>query len=225
MTNKLKKKFLDYLQSKSAFYIYIKTYRDRHLSINPKEFTDYLCQTDPRLVITGAFTFPNSQLSYYDRKYWMKIHEGWMALLEKDSQEEELQSIIADVDFIDVEKRDISRGLGKDTVSLNMRHSYKLTFNQDQSKTIIDSRLTLAALGQSKTTGDILLMINGHRGISINVTETTKTRTSKNVVVGSKDFCSKLSKLLGIKTDYTLLDCRIFSQSANIIVFSINTKL
>lgn len=33
MTNKLKKKFLDYLQSKSAFYIYIKTYRDRHLSI------------------------------------------------------------------------------------------------------------------------------------------------------------------------------------------------
>ena len=118
MTNKLKKKFLDYLQSKSAFYIYIKTYRDRHLSINPKEFT-----------------------------------------------------------------------------------------------------------GQSKTTGDILLMINGHRGISINVTETTKTRTSKNVVVGSKDFCSKLSKLLGIKTDYTLLDCRIFSQSANIIVFSINTKL
>lgn len=38
MTNKLKKKFLDYLQSKSAFYIYIKTYRDRHLSINPKEF-------------------------------------------------------------------------------------------------------------------------------------------------------------------------------------------
>lgn len=153
MTNKLKKKFLDYLQSKSAFYIYIKTYRDRHLSINPKEFTDYLCQTDPRLVITGAFTFPDSQLSYYDRKYWMKIHEGWMALLEKDSQED------------------------------------------------------------------------GHRGISINVTETTKTRTSKNVVIGSKDFCSKLSKLLGIKTDYTLLDCRIFSQSANIIVFSINTKL
>ena len=56
MTNKLKKKFLDYLQSKSAFYIYIKTYRDRHLSINPKEFTDYLCQTDYTLLDCRIFS-------------------------------------------------------------------------------------------------------------------------------------------------------------------------
>ena len=155
MTNKQKKNFVDFLQSKSAFYIYMKTYRERHLSINPDSMQDFLRDTEPQLAIIGAFVYPKHELSVYNRDFWLKINEEWLRHLENNKQEEETHSLLVDVDFIDVEKRMIS-GLGKDTASLNRRASGRLTFNQEHSKLIINSKMKLVALGQSRTTGDYI---------------------------------------------------------------------
>lgn len=105
MTNKQKKNFVDFLQSKSAFYIYMKTYRERHLSINPDNMQDFLRDTEPQLAIIGAFVYPKHELSVYNRDFWLKINEEWLRHLENNKQEEETHSLLVDVDFIDVEKR------------------------------------------------------------------------------------------------------------------------
>ena len=223
MTNKQKKNFVDFLQSKSAFYIYMKTYRERHLSINPDSMQDFLRDTEPQLAIIGAFVYPKHELSVYNRDFWLKINEEWLRHLENNKQEEETHSLLVDVDFIDVEKRMIS-GLGKDTASLNRRASGRLTFNQEHSKLIINSKMKLVALGQSRTTGDVLLMVNNQRGITYSISEHYHVSCTRNVVVGSKDFCQKVSKLLGIGDDYALLDCKVVSKSVNMIVFTLSIK-
>ena len=223
MTSKLKKKFLDYLQSRSAFYTYLKMYRDRHLSINPDDLQEFLRQTDPRMAVTGAFTFPKSEVSIYDRQFWLKIHDGWMAHIEALENEEEEESLIGDVDFFDIEKR-ISAGLGKDTASVNTRLGHRLTFNREQTETITASGLTLAALGQSRTSGSVLLMISNKRGITFSVSEASRKRTGRNVVINSKDFCDKLCTLLGIDKEYTLLECKLVNKSVSMILFELNIK-
>ena len=85
MNKQLIKKFKKYLKSKSAFYIYLKMYRDCRLSINPASPEDYLSQTKPHLAIPGAFAYPKPEVSIYDRDYWLALHEGWMELLDIDA--------------------------------------------------------------------------------------------------------------------------------------------
>ena len=163
MRKDLRKKFKKYLESKSALCIYMKMYRERHLAVNPARLEDFLEQTTPNLAIPGAFVYPSSKLSVYDRDFWLALHEGWLALLEASQREEEEMTLLGDVDFIDVEKR-IAFGMGPDTASLNQRAGYRLTFNQAHTKLIAESGLKLVALGQSRTTGEVLLMINNQRG-------------------------------------------------------------
>ena len=137
--------------------------------------------------------------------------------------------LLGDVDFIDVEKR-IAFGMGPDTASLNQRAGYRLTFNQAHTKLIAESGLKLVALGQSRTTGEVLLMINNQRGITYNISEhhirsASKTMiTHHNVVVSAKDLCQKLSRMLCIKSDYELLECKMVSKNLNMIIFKLDTK-
>ena len=139
-------------------------------------------------------------------------------------------TLLGDVDFIDVEKR-ISFGMGPDTASLNQRAGYRLTFNQAHTKLIAESGLKLVALGQSRTTGEVLLMINNQRGITYNISEhyvrpaNKQTIIHKNVVVGSKDLCQKLSRMLCIEKDYELLECKMVSKNVSMIIFKLDTKL
>lgn len=223
MTNKQKKNFVDFLQSKSAFYIYMKTYRERHLSINPDNMQDFLRDTEPQLAIIGAFVYPKHELSVYNRDFWMKIHEDWLQHLAKSKAEEEAQSLLGDVDFFDIEKRMFSC-LGKDTASLNRRATGRFTFNQEHTKLILKSGLKRVALGQSRTTGEVLLMVNNQRGITHTISEHRKVTFTRNVVVGSKDFCEKVSKLLAIEEDYALLECKLVSKSVNMLLFTLNVK-
>jgi hypothetical protein len=223
MEKRLVKKFKKFLESRSALFIYMKTYRERHLSINPDNWDDFLRQTTPELVIPGAFVYPSSNYSIYNRDFWLSLHETWMSLLENDKQTEEEHHLLADVDFFDVEKRLIN-GLGKDTASLNMRYTDRLTFNQEHTGLIVGSGLKLVALGQSRTSGDVLLMISNQRGITYNVAEHSKSAGGRNVVVGSKDFCQKLSRLLGIDDDYALLNCKMVANNINMILFTLNIK-
>lgn len=114
--------------------------------------------------------------------------------------------------------------------SLNQRAGYRLTFNQAHTKLIAESGLKLVALGQSRTTGEILLMINNQRGITYNISEhhirsASKTMiTHHNVVVSAKDLCQKLSRMLCIETDYELLECKMVSKNVNMIIFKLDTK-
>ena len=133
MRKDLRKKFKKYLESKSALCIYMKMYRERHLSVNPTRLEDFLEQTTPNLAIPGAFVYPSSKLSVYDRDFWLALHEGWLDLLETTQREEEEMTLLGDVDFIDVEKR-IAFGMGPDTASLNQRAGYRLTFNHDDQQ-------------------------------------------------------------------------------------------
>ena len=230
MRKDLRKKFKKYLESKSALCIYMKMYRERHLSVNPARLEDFLEQTTPNLAIPGAFVYPSSKLSVYDRDFWLALHEGWLDLLETTQREEEEMALLGDVDFIDVEKR-IAFGMGPDTASLNQRAGYRLTFNQAHTKLIAESGLKLVALGQSRTTGEVLLMINNQRGITYNISEhpirsaSMKTITHKNVVVSAKDLCQKLSRMLCIKSDYELLECKMVSKNVSMIIFKLDTKL
>ena len=223
MRKDLRKKFKKYLESKSALCIYMKMYRERHLSVNPARLEDFLEQTTPNLAIPGAFVYPSSKLSVYDRDL------GWLALLETTQREEEEMTLLGDVDFIDVEKR-IAFGMGPDTASLNQRAGYRLTFNQTHTKLIAESGLKLVALGQSRTTGEVLLMINNQRGITYNISEhyvrpaNKQTIIHKNVVVGSKDLCQKLSRMLCIEKDYELLECKMVSKNVSMIIFKLDTK-
>ena len=200
-------------------------YRERHLTVNPARLEDFLEQTTPNLAIPGAFVYPSSKLSVYDRDFWLALHEGWLDLLETTQREEDEMTLLGDVDFIDVEKR-ISFGMGPDTASLNQRAGYRLTFNQAHT-----SGLKLVALGQSRTTGEVLLMINNQRGITYNISEhhirpaSMKTITHQNVVVSAKDLCQKLSRMLCIKSDYELLECKMVSKNVNMIIFKLDTKL
>ena len=209
--------------------IYMKMYRERHLAVNPNRLEDFLEQTTPNLAIPGAFVYPSSKLSVYDRDFWLALHEGWLALLESSQREEDEMTLLGDVDFIDVEKR-ISFGMGPDTASLNQRAGYRLTFNQAHTKLIAESGLKLVALGQSRTTGEVLLMINNQRGITYNISEhyvrpaNKQTIIHKNVVVGSKDLCQKLSRMLCIEKDYELLECKMVSKNVSMIIFKLDTK-
>ena len=223
MEKELRKKFRKFLESRSALFIYMKTYRDRHLTINPDNWEEFLEKTTPELAIPGAFCYPKSLNSVYNRDYWLNLHEGWMALLEKERESAQEQDLLGDVDFIDVEKRMI-QGLGKDTASLNMKYCDRLTFNQEHTKQIAQSGLKLVALGQSKTTGQVLLMINNKRGITYNVAEHAKHSGGRNVVVASRDFCEKLSRLLGIDEEYELLSCKLVSQNVSMMLFTLNKK-
>ena len=76
MRKDLRKKFKKYLESKSALCIYMKMYRERHLAVNPARLEDFLEQTTPNLAIPGAFVYPSSKLSVYDRDFWLALHEG-----------------------------------------------------------------------------------------------------------------------------------------------------
>ena len=220
MNKQLIKKFKKYLKSKSAFYIYLKMYRDCRLSINPASLEEYLRQTKPQLAIPGAFVYPKPEVSIYDRDYWLALHEGWMELLDTIKEDEMDAMLLSDIDFLDVEKR-CSVGLGKDKASLNLRSGNRLTFNQEHSRKIVESGLKLVSLGTSRTTGDVLLMVSNQRGITYTVTEMSRKRTGHNVVVGSKDFCEKLSRLLDIDADYTILQCELVGQNVRMILFRI----
>ena len=217
------KKFKKFLESKSAYYIYIKTYRDRHLLINPSSIDEFLKSTEPKLAIPGAFVYPLSKHSIYDKDYWLTLHEQWLSYIEQFRQEEHQASILDDVDFIDVEKR-LCIALGKDTASLNVRGGSRLTFNQEHTKLIAGSSMRLVALGQSRSTGDVLLMISNQRGITYTISQHYKQHVSTNVVVGSKDFCEKLSRMLGLREEYALLECKLLSKSVNMILFTLKIK-
>ena len=52
-----------------------------------------------------------------------------------------------------------------------------------------------------------------------------KTITHQNVVVGSKDLCQKLSRMLCIEKDYELLECKMVSKNVSMIIFKLDTKL
>jgi hypothetical protein len=143
-----------------------------------------------------------------------------MELLDTIKEEETDEMLLSDIDFLDVEKR-CSVGLGKDKASLNLRSCNRLTFNQEYTKKIVESGLKLVSLGTSRTTGDVLLMVSNQRGITYTVTEMSRKRSGHNVVVGSKDFCEKLSRLLDIDADYTILHCELMGQNVRTILFKI----
>jgi len=86
MRKDLRKKFKKYLESKSALCIYMKMYRERHLAVNPARLEDFLEQTTPNLAIPGAFVYPSSKLSVYDRDFWLALHESAKDLCQKLSR-------------------------------------------------------------------------------------------------------------------------------------------
>lgn len=223
MEKELRKKFRKFLESRSALFIYMKTYRERHLAINPDSWEKYLEQTTPELAIPGAFVYPKSLNSVYNRDYWLALHEAWLALIERDSAKAQELELLSDVDFFDVEKR-TTLGLGKDTASLNRRYCDRLTFNQEHTKLIAQSGLKLVALGQSRTSGQVLLMVNNQRGITYNISERSQGVHSRNVVVASKDFCDKISRLLAVEEPYELLDCKLVNQSVSMMLFVLDRR-
>lgn len=80
------------------------------------------------------------------------------------------------------------------------------------------------ALGQSRTSGQVLLMVNNQRGITYNISERSQGVHSRNVVVASKDFCDKISRLLAVEEPYELLDCKLVNQSVSMMLFVLDRR-
>lgn len=146
-----------------------------------------------------------------------------LGLIEEDTEEEpETEEELPDVDDFsgvpeaddDLEFFDVGSGsrsrtnrLKKGQVSLNFRsHSFKLTFNQEDSKKLKQNCYKYVRLAKNKQ-GDIVLQMHKMEGLANNPVNLTFPTSggSTNAAINSKDLCEKLKTLLNLSGDYFLL--------------------
>lgn len=97
--------------------------------------------------------------------------------------------------------------LRKGQASLNFRsHSFKVTFNQDDSKKLHQNGYKYVRLAKNKQ-GDIVIQMHKMEGISNNPVSLTfnSYNGNNNATINSKDLCEKLKVLLDLTGDYFLL--------------------
>lgn len=146
-----------------------------------------------------------------------------LGLLEdNNNKEEEPEKELPDVDdfsgvpeyddgleFYDVGSGSRSRTnrLKKGQVSLNFRgHSFKVTFNQDDTKKLQQNGYKYVRLAKNKQ-GDIVIQLHKQEGLANNPVNLTfpSSGGSTNAAINSKDLCEKLKTLLNLSGEYFLL--------------------
>ena len=113
-----------------------------------------------------------------------------------------------DLEFFDINSgaRSTSTKLKKGQASLNFKHgSYKLTFNQEDTKKIKNNLYKYVRLARNKQ-GDIVLQLHKVEGLTetpVNITFVSRTGNKYlNAAINSKDLCTKLKTLLNLTGDY-----------------------
>lgn len=125
---------------------------------------------------------------------------------------------LADFDFFDVVEVKSTR-LQQGEASINFNNGgYKLTFNQFDSQTIIDSQHAFVRLAKSKS-GDICLIFNSSAGTRI--TFASNGRKSSNVTVNSKDITTKLRTLFNIRPDYSILNVSLLPSPSDYVIYKL----
>lgn len=158
-------------------------------------------------------------------KYWMKIDEKADEPQEESEREEEEVVTTDDLPDIDdfsgvpeyddgLEFFDVGAGsrsrtnrLKKGQASLNFRsHSFKVTFNQEDSKKLKQNNYKFVRLAKNKQ-GDIVIQMHKLEGISNCPVSLTfnSSNGNNNATINSKDLCEKLKTLLNLSGDYFLL--------------------
>ncbi len=120
-------------------------------------------------------------------------------------------------EFFDLnqQSRTKSTRLKKDEASLNFRsHSFKLTFNQEVTKSIKGSGYKYVRLAKNKQ-GDIIIQLHKQQDSVCPVTITfASSSSSTNATINSKDLCEKLKTLLNLTgNNYYVLHVEILYQN------------
>jgi len=125
---------------------------------------------------------------------------------------------LAGFNFLD-DVQPVNYRLKPSEVSINFNKGNKITFNQFDSATIIDSGLKFARLASSKT-GDICLILNNNKGANVS-NGTQGHGKQKNITINSIDICSKIKTLFSLKEKYSILNVGLLQKTQEFIIYKI----
>ena len=126
--------------------------------------------------------------------------------------------LLADFEFLD-NVQSTNYKLKPGEASINFYKSNKITFNQFDSSTIIDSGLKFARLASSKA-GDICLVLNNVKGANVS-NGTAKHGKQKNITINSVEICGKIKSLFKLREKYTILNVGLLQKTQEFIIYKI----
>ncbi len=208
------------MEDQNAYMVFEKTYNDNRMSFNPKKLDDYLEQTRADIVIPQAFIYPKG---IYGKDFWLALNKEWTTLLKQKRAEhsEEVQLESLDLEVIDVPTRSVCTGLPKDTCSLSLRGSKRLTLNMEHSKMVAKKLSTHMLVTRSRKTKDVVLVFNRQRGIEV------KFKPGYNgLLFNNAELCIRLTELLELDTDqeYFQLGIELLDETKDYLLFMLKKK-
>ena len=212
--------FKKFMEDQNAYMVFEKTYNDNRMSFNPKKLDDYLEQTRADIVIPQAFIYPKG---IYGKDFWLALNKEWTTLLKQKRAEhcEEVQLESLDLEVIDVPTRSVCTGLPKDTCSLSLRGSKRLTLNMEHSKMVAKKLSTHMLVTRSRKTKDVVLMFNRQRGIEV------KFKPGYNgLLFNNAELCIRLTELLELDTvqEYFQLGIELLDETKDYLLFLLKKK-
>lgn len=215
MTQNEIKEFKKFLNEQNAYLVFEKTYIQNRWTINPKKLEDYLEMTRADIVIPQAFIYPKG---IYGKDFWLALNKEWITLLNQKRAEhsEAIQLESLDLEVVDIQKKSSCQGLPKNTCSLSLRGSKRLTLNMEHSKMIAKKLSTHMLLTRSRQTTDVVLMFNRQRGIEVKFKP-----GSSGLQFNNTELANHLIDLLGLdpKQEYFLLGIELLTETKDHLLF------
>jgi hypothetical protein len=215
MTQNEIRDFKKFMNDQNAFMVFEKTYNENRMTFNPKKLEDYLEMTRADIVIPQAFIYPKG---IYGKEFWLTLNKEWISLLNQKRAEhsEAVQLSGLDLEVIDVPSRTLCTGLPKDTCSLCLRGTKRLTLNVEHSKMVAKKLSTHMLVTRSRKTKDVVLMFNRQRGIEV------KFKSGSNgLLFNNVELCNKLIELLELdpEKEYFQLGIELLDETKDYLLF------
>ena len=207
--------FKKFMNNQDAFAVFEKYYNENRMTFNPKNLEDYLVLTRADAVIPQAFIYPKG---IFGKEFWLALNKEWVSLLKQKRAEhnEAVQLSGLDLEVIDVPMKTSCMGLPKDTCSLCLRGTKRLTLNVEHSKMVAKKLSTHMLVTRSRKTKDVVLMFNRQRGIEV------KFKPGSNgLLFNNAELCNKLIELLKLDTDqeYFQLGIELLDETKDYLLF------
>jgi hypothetical protein len=211
------KDFKKFLKERNVDLMFSTNYRQNRLTVNPPTLDEYLEKARVENVIPQAFVYPQK---LYGKEFWLSIHEEWMNMIQQSRAEkaesDQLESF--GLEIIDIKSRTTCLGLPKNTCSLSLNGSNRLTLNMEHSKMVAKKLSTHMLLTRSRKTTDVVLMFNRQKGIEV------KFRAgSSSLQFNNAELVSNLIDLLDLNPEksYFLLGIELLSETKDYLLFKI----
>ena len=220
MTQNEIRDFKKFMNDQNAFVVFEKIYKENRMSFNPKNLDDYLALTRADIVIPQAFIYPKG---IYGKDFWLALNKEWTAQLNQKRAEhsEAVQLDGLDLEVIDVPTKGSCLGLPKDTCSLSLRGTKRLTLNVEHSKMVAKKLSTHMLVTRSRKTKDVVLMFNRQRGIEVRFKQ-----GSNGLVFNNVELCNRLMELLELDPgqEYFHLGLELLDETKDYLLFLMKRK-